>query len=121
MALGVLGATPASATPSETAAVSAQPHAAQSRCLVWHKTTTNYSGLTAGYSWAWTVVVSPGATGDRVKEIQCLTDYHGDGPSALDGSYGPDTKAAVKRSQKRCGLKQDGIVGPDTWRCLRDA
>ncbi|MGW2552610.1 peptidoglycan-binding domain-containing protein [Streptomyces sp. NPDC001635] len=93
-----------------------------SRCLVWTKETTNYIGLTAGYSWAWNVTVRPGATGDRVKEIQCLTDYYGEGPSALDGVYGPATTAAVKRVQARCGFssaEQDGVVGPMTWHCLR--
>ncbi|MFC9081179.1 peptidoglycan-binding protein [Streptomyces sp. NPDC057062] len=93
-----------------------------SRCLVWTKETTNYIGLTAGYSWAWNVTVRPGATGDRVKEIQCLTDYYGEGPSALDGVYGQATIAAVKRGQARCGFssaERDGIVGPMTWRCLR--
>ncbi|MFE6547962.1 peptidoglycan-binding protein [Streptomyces sp. NPDC057746] len=91
------------------------------RCLVRTKETTHCIGLTAGCSWAWNVTVRPGATGDRVKEIQCLTDHYGEGPSALDGVYGPATTAAVKRVQARCGFssaERDGIVGPMTWRCL---
>ncbi|MEU9153599.1 peptidoglycan-binding domain-containing protein [Streptomyces sp. NPDC048417] len=117
-----------STTSASAAATSADPKVTASvvhpasRCLVWTKETTNYIGLTAGYSWAWNVTVQPGATGDRVKEIQCLTDYYGEGPSALDGIYGPATTAAVKRVQARCGFssaEQDGIVGPMTWRCLR--
>ena len=110
----------ASAAPAaHTSAASVHP---DSRCLVWWKETANYAGMTAGYSWAWNVTVSPGATGDRVKEIQCLTDYHGQGPSALDGVYGPATVAAVKRTQARCQFppsQQDGIAGPHTWSCLR--
>ncbi|MFR0359528.1 peptidoglycan-binding domain-containing protein [Streptomyces sediminimaris] len=109
-------AQPTSHVPAST------PLRPDSRCLVWWKETTNYAGMTAGYSWAWNVTVYPGASGDRVKEIQCLTDYHGQGPSALDGIYGPDTVAAVKRVQARCQFppsQQDGIVGPQTWRCLR--
>ncbi|MFI9604782.1 peptidoglycan-binding protein [Streptomyces sp. NPDC052043] len=128
--LGV-GAEAASAAPTAHASAAAQHHTPvsasaplhlNSRCLVWWKETTNYAGMTAGYSWAWNVTVSPGATGDRVKEIQCLTDYHGQGPSALDGVYGPATVAAVKRTQARCQFppsQQDGIVGPHTWGCLR--
>lgn len=124
---GAASAAPAAHVSGVTArshsAVSASvPFHPDSRCLVWWKETTNYAGVTAGYSWAWNVTVSPGATGDRVKEIQCLTDYHGQGPSALDGVYGPDTVAAVKRTQARCQFppsQQDGIVGPQTWRCLR--
>ncbi|MGW5058958.1 peptidoglycan-binding domain-containing protein [Streptomyces sp. NPDC004096] len=91
------------------------------RCLVRTKETTHCIGLTAGCSWAWNVTVRPGATGDRVKEIRCLTDHYGEGPSALDGVYGPATTAAVKRVQARCGFssaERDGIVGPMTWRCL---
>lgn len=128
--LGV-GAGAASAAPPTHASAAVQRHPAvsasvsfhpDSRCLVWWKETTHYAGMTAGYSWAWNDTVYPGATGDRVKEIQCLTDYHGQGPSALDGVYGPDTVAAVKRTQARCQFspsQQDGIVGPQTWGCLR--
>ena len=36
----------------------------------------------------------------------------------VDGSYGPQTAAAVKRFQKRKGLTVDGKVGPQTWRKL---
>ncbi len=32
-----------------------------------------------------------------------------------DGIFGPVTKAAVLAFQKDCNLKQDGIVGPQTW------
>jgi peptidoglycan hydrolase-like protein with peptidoglycan-binding domain len=122
-ALAETGGAPSAVGQATAVQAAARPatgvQSAQSRCLIWTKSTTNYTGLTAGYSWAWNVVVGPGATGDRVKEIQCLTDYYGEGPSALDGNYGPDTTSSVKKMQKRCGLTQDGIVGPDTWRCLR--
>src|SRR5699024_11290761 len=33
----------------------------------------------------------------------------------LDGDFGPDTEAAVKRFQEGAGLDVDGIVGDDTW------
>ncbi|MER7694407.1 peptidoglycan-binding domain-containing protein [Streptomyces sp. NPDC097610] len=101
------------------------------RCLVWLKETANYVGATAGYSWAWNVTVRPGATGDRVREIQCLLDHRRvvEGslggplnPGALDGAFGAQTKAAVMYLQRHfCGFADgsDGVVGPPTWRCLR--
>jgi peptidoglycan hydrolase-like protein with peptidoglycan-binding domain len=117
-------------TTAGTLAVSAPANAAvdkntmASRCLIWKKTSKNYEGWTAGYSWAWNVVVGPGATGNRVKEIQCLTDDMIGKPAALDGDYGSATKAAVLDVQKNyCGFTNpaswDGVVGQDTWFCLR--
>jgi Putative peptidoglycan binding domain len=35
--------------------------------------------------------------------------------SGVDGSYGPNTLAAVKKLQKRHSLGQDGLFGPKTW------
>lgn len=43
-------------------------------------------------------------------------------PGPIDGIYGSGTTFAVKHARSRCrsaGVAQDGIVGPDTWRCLR--
>lgn len=34
---------------------------------------------------------------------------------AVDGDFGPDTEAVVKRFQKSVGRDDDGIVGDRTW------
>jgi peptidoglycan hydrolase-like protein with peptidoglycan-binding domain len=38
--------------------------------------------------------------------------------SQIDGSFGPQTEAAVKEFQQSAGLTVDGIVGPLTWGAL---
>ncbi|SDS45456.1 peptidoglycan-binding domain-containing protein [Microlunatus soli] len=104
------------AAPTE-ATRSVQPYAS---CHVYWRNTAHYGGWTAGYSWAWNKIVGPGATGNRVKEIQCLLKKNGFNPGSVDGIYGSKTKKAVWNLQHYCSwTARDGIVGPDTWRCLR--
>ena len=60
----------------------------------------------------------PGDSGSDVVKLQqaleCLGYYSG----TIDGSYGEGTTAAVKKLQKKRGMKADGIAGEATIRVL---
>ncbi|MFI4990546.1 MAG: peptidoglycan-binding protein [Solirubrobacterales bacterium] len=53
-----------------------------------------------------------GASGDPVSRLQSALHLN------ADGTFGPETEAAVKRLQARHGLTVDGVVGPATWSVL---
>ncbi len=55
--------------------------------------------------------------GDRRFPVRPLQHLLGarNHPVAVDGIFGPRTKAAVKELQRSQGLAADGIVGPRTW------
>lgn len=55
-----------------------------------------------------------GATGPRVRNLQIMLNTLGMNAGAVDSKFGDNTDAAVRRFQKRYGLKEDGIVGDDT-------
>jgi peptidoglycan hydrolase-like protein with peptidoglycan-binding domain len=55
-----------------------------------------------------------GSTGEDVRTVQYLVTAQGH-PTAVDGDFGPLTKAAVEAFQSSRGLGVDGIVGPQTW------
>ena len=61
-----------------------------------------------------------GDKGDSVKYLQTLLIARGYdlGKWGADGDFGSATEAAVKRFQRDWNLKQDGVVGKDTWRML---
>ena len=61
-----------------------------------------------------------GDKGDSVKYLQTLLIARGYdlGKWGADGDFGAATEAAVKRYQRDWDLKQDGVVGKDTWRML---
>lgn len=62
----------------------------------------------------------------RVKSLQTylnnlgFTDSAGK-PLAVDGKLGPKTTAAIKRLQRKLGLKADGLVTPQLLHQLRQA
>ncbi len=58
--------------------------------------------------------------GDRGHEVQFLQQWlvnngYSVGTAGIDGIFGPDTEAAVRRFQTDAGIAIDGIVGPQTW------
>jgi peptidoglycan hydrolase-like protein with peptidoglycan-binding domain len=52
------------------------------------------------------------ATTDTVKQLQIALHV------SVDGNFGPETEAAVRRLQARHGLTVDGVVGPSTWNVI---
>lgn len=55
-----------------------------------------------------------GSSGDEVKRIQQKLKELGYYNGNVDSIYGSQTKAAVIKFQKNCGLTADGICGPKT-------
>jgi peptidoglycan hydrolase-like protein with peptidoglycan-binding domain len=60
-----------------------------------------------------------GSTGPVVSSLQTLLTNGASewttAPGAIDGNFGPDTKASVEAFQKWGGVTIDGIVGDQTW------
>jgi zinc D-Ala-D-Ala carboxypeptidase len=77
----------------------------------------------SAYNWSRTL--QEGSSGSDVRELQIrVAGWAADSPSktyvAVDGQFGPGTKAAVIRFQRAYGLAADGIVGPATQAKLND-
>jgi peptidoglycan hydrolase-like protein with peptidoglycan-binding domain len=65
-------------------------------------------------------LLQQGAHGDVVKHLQQVlaTGAPGGwntGPGAIDGDFGPTTKASVRAFQTWGGVSSDGVVGDSTW------
>lgn len=60
---------------------------------------------------------SPLMKGENVKKVQSQLEKKGYsvGRTGIDGKYGKNTLAAVKKFQSANSLTVDGIVGPKTW------
>ncbi|MDI3404284.1 protein kinase domain-containing protein [Streptomyces cavernicola] len=78
----------------------------------WITQCTYYSG---------TALTRFGDKGQRVVQVQCILSKrgYGIGGAGVDGQFGEDTRAAVKKFQGAKGLEVDGVVGPNTWTALR--
>ena len=55
----------------------------------------------------------------QTKAVQQRLKYMGLYSDSIDGSYGPNTKAAVKKFQSKNNLEADGFAGPATTAKLR--
>ncbi|MBA3301732.1 MAG: peptidoglycan-binding protein [Thermoleophilaceae bacterium] len=62
--------------------------------------------------------VGPGDAGADVKTLQALLRRKGYAIPKLSGRYGPKSRRAVKRFQRRHGLRADGRVGTATTKAL---
>jgi N-acetylmuramoyl-L-alanine amidase len=63
--------------------------------------------------------LSRGSRGPEVTELQKRLQMIGYVVGPIDGIFGPQTEAAVRRFQKERGLKVDGIAGPQTISLLK--
>lgn len=75
------------------------------------------------HAYNWTRTLSQGSSGADVRELQIrVAGWAADGASrtfvAVDGQFGPGTRAAVIRFQRAYGLAADGVAGPATHRAL---
>lgn len=61
-----------------------------------------------------------GSIGTRVLYLQRKLYSKLYTPGVIDGIFGINTENAVKEFQRENGLNPDGIVGPLTWRAVRD-
>jgi hypothetical protein len=60
----------------------------------------------------------PHMRGSRIRRLQRRLAVLGFGPIEVDGVFGPQTDAAVRRLQQVKGLTDDGVVGPQTQAAL---
>ena len=63
-------------------------------------------------------LTQPHMSGSKIRRIQRRLVALGFGPIDVDGVFGPQTDAAVRRLQQTRGLTVDGIVGPQTQSAL---
>jgi flagellum-specific peptidoglycan hydrolase FlgJ len=63
-------------------------------------------------------LLKEGASGERVEQLQQQLKQAGFDPGGVDGKFGRNTEAAVKRFQEAKGLEVDGIAGPRTLGAL---
>jgi zinc D-Ala-D-Ala carboxypeptidase len=75
------------------------------------------SPAVADECYTWTRTLSPGASGEDVRQLQIRIagwpGYHN--YLAIDGAFGPATAAALQRFQSAYGLVADGIAGSATY------
>ncbi|TWV53785.1 peptidoglycan-binding protein [Streptomyces misionensis] len=117
---GLLVAVPAATV---HAAVGLRTTGAAAQAAVHSCTYRSTVGYTCDYYYGTATISEGSANADAVREIQDIIDRHTDYPLwvSVDGSFGPDTLAAVKWLQSHHDIAggADGIVGSHTWDYLR--
>ena len=76
-------------------------------------TTTNKEGYTLEMR-----NLKKGCQGEDVRALQILLNVRGYSCGNADGIFGSRTDKAVRECQRKNGLTEDGIAGPDTMGCL---
>ena len=56
-----------------------------------------------------------------LKKLKYDIGTYGINKDGIDGEYGTKTVNAIRAFQKSCGIKVDGICGPNTWTMLSKA
>ncbi|WP_234419880.1 peptidoglycan-binding protein [Nodularia spumigena] len=65
-----------------------------------------------------TRILRRGSKGQDVETLQKLLNKEGFDAGQVDGDFGPQTEAAVRKFQTQEGITVDGIVGLQTWQAL---
>jgi peptidoglycan hydrolase-like protein with peptidoglycan-binding domain len=77
------------------------------------------TGIVSDLTWPKLIVtVGPDSTGEAVAALQRLLNEKRRAGLAVDGVFGPATRAAVVAFQRHMGLARTGTVGGQTWRFL---
>lgn len=95
--------------PTTTGTATAQPSTASP------STTTNSANSSQTTQMP---ILRPGMRGDAVAHLQERLKALGFYSGPVDGIFGSQTEAAVKKAQEQYKLEADGIVGPATWNAI---
>lgn len=104
----------------------------------WYELIRLYTGVTRlselrsegqrfySINWQYPDAISQGNTGEKVRHLQymlaVLAEYIPQiPPLAVDGIFGPGTRASVVAAQRYFGLPETGSVGPETWNAIYNA
>ena len=77
------------------------------------------SSMNVSFAATGDALLKPGARGYDVQMVQKLLTETGFFFGAIDGVFGGGTLTAVQAFQRANGLAPDGVVGPETFECLK--